>query len=339
MEMVTSPSTIVPEALKKDNYERWSILMQHYLELQDLWEVIQSDRMPQGGNRKEWSKKNALALYAIRISCGTEAFDQIKKISHAKTAWDALADKLKPRPIVEVVNHDISELHQERQTEHEVTLQNLVCYESISNVKQFLHSEQDKISPQMLDSALKHAITCGRKNMAHYLYKKIPLDHFLREDSGFFLLQHCITKRTFDIALDLLHHFSDLVSKHPSNCDPIILTLAQTAPPFLSINELGSWGRWIYKSTRVKAFPIKPRSAPVGGVGIVQDHKLRKWIFRMEGLGMLVEVFFLFIVPLLKLDLLCVLIGVPLLRFLLPPEKPGLSLILFPVFILLLGKQ
>ncbi|GLT37189.1 hypothetical protein SLA2020_115220 [Shorea laevis] len=103
MERVSPPSSILPEVLKKVNYERWSILMQHYLELRDLWEVIQSHRMPQGGNREKWTKKNALALYAIRISCGTETFDQIKKIPHAKTGWDALAVKLKTPPVVEVV--------------------------------------------------------------------------------------------------------------------------------------------------------------------------------------------------------------------------------------------
>ncbi|GKV50490.1 hypothetical protein SLEP1_g57193 [Rubroshorea leprosula] len=48
----------------------------------------------------------------------------------------------------------------------------------------------------MFDSALKHAITCGRKKMARYLYREIPLD-FLRGDSGFFLLERCITKRMF----------------------------------------------------------------------------------------------------------------------------------------------
>ncbi|GKV47787.1 hypothetical protein SLEP1_g54649 [Rubroshorea leprosula] len=246
MEIVTSPSVIVPEVLKKDNYERWSILMQHYLELQDLWEVIQSYRMPQGRNREEWSKKNALALYAIRISCGTEAFDHIKKTPHAKTAWDTLAFKLKPPPIVEVVTHDIFEFHQERQTEQEETLQKLVYSESISRVKRFLHGNQDKISPQMLHSALRHAITCGQKKMARYLYREISLD-FLQGDSGFSLLECCITKGMFDIALDLLHHFPECAFKHPSNSIPIVLMLAQTVPLFLSLNGLGFWGQWIYK--------------------------------------------------------------------------------------------
>ncbi|GKV53967.1 hypothetical protein SLEP1_g60478, partial [Rubroshorea leprosula] len=116
MGIVTSPSTIVPEVLKEDNYERWSILMEHYLVAQDLWEVIQSYRMPRGGNKREWMKKNALALHAIGISCGRETFDQIKNIRSAKCAWDALAAKLTPPSIVQDVTPDIFELHQERQT-------------------------------------------------------------------------------------------------------------------------------------------------------------------------------------------------------------------------------
>ncbi|GLT58538.1 hypothetical protein SLA2020_314240 [Shorea laevis] len=276
MEIVTSTSAIVHEVLKEDNYERWSILMEHYLVAQDLWDVVQSSRMPGEGNKREWMKKNALALHAIGMSCGREAFDQIKNMRSAKAAWDALAPKLKPPPIIQDATPHISEPHQERQTESQENLQELVCYEPISNVKEFLRRNQDEISPQMLASALKHAITCGRKKMARYLYRETPLD-FLQGDSSFFLLERCITEGMFDIALDLLRHFPEWAFKHPLDSTPIILTLAETAPPFLSLNELGSWGRWIYECTRVKAFPIKPRSAPAGGVGIVQD-KLRKWI-------------------------------------------------------------
>ncbi|GKV48315.1 hypothetical protein SLEP1_g55139 [Rubroshorea leprosula] len=134
----------------------------------------------------------------------------------------------------------------EEDKEQQETLQKLVCWESVSELKRFLHNNRDIISPQMLDSALKHAITCGRKKMARYLYREIPLD-FLRGDSGFFLLERCITKGMFDIALDLLHQFPEWAFKHSSISTPIILTLAETLPPFLRLNELGSWGRWIYE--------------------------------------------------------------------------------------------
>ncbi|GKV15079.1 hypothetical protein SLEP1_g25881 [Rubroshorea leprosula] len=244
MEIVTSPSLIIPEVLKKDNYERWSILMQHYLELQNLWEVVQSGKMPQGGNREVWIKKNALALYAIRISCGTEAFDQIKKIRSAKRAWDALAVMLKP-PVVQVFTRDIYCLHQGTQTGEQETLRQFICDGDISSVKQFLRDIRDPRPPEMLEFALQVAITYGHKNMARYLYRDIQQD-LLQEDRAFILLQECITKKMFDIALDLLHSFPELAFSCPSGSTPIILTLAQTPPPFLRLNELGFWGRWIY---------------------------------------------------------------------------------------------
>ncbi|GKV02937.1 hypothetical protein SLEP1_g15311 [Rubroshorea leprosula] len=200
MEIDTSRTMIVPEVLKEGNYERWSILMEHYLVAQDLWDVVRSSEMLGGGNKREWMKKNALALHAIGISCGREAFDQIKNKRSAKVAWDALAAKLKPPSVVEDVTPDISEPDQERQTAslagQQEKLQKLVCCESIPEVKRFLDRNEDMISPQMLDSALRHAITCGRKEMARYLYREIPLD-FLRGDSGFFLLEHCITNGMF----------------------------------------------------------------------------------------------------------------------------------------------
>ncbi|GKV49113.1 hypothetical protein SLEP1_g55880 [Rubroshorea leprosula] len=87
------PCTIVQlEVHKEDNYERWRIFMQHYLVAQDLWDVVLSSEMPDGEDPREWIKKNALALYAIKISCGAEKFDQIKEINSAKDAWKALAD-------------------------------------------------------------------------------------------------------------------------------------------------------------------------------------------------------------------------------------------------------
>ncbi|GLT58531.1 hypothetical protein SLA2020_314170 [Shorea laevis] len=103
MDIDTSPRTIVREVLKEDNYERWSILMEHYLMAQDLWDVVRSSEMLGGGNKREWMKKNASALHAIGISCGREAFDQIKNKRSAKDAWDALAAELKPRSTVQDV--------------------------------------------------------------------------------------------------------------------------------------------------------------------------------------------------------------------------------------------
>ena len=38
----------------------------------------------------DWSKKNALALYLIRESCGLDRFSSIEKISKAEDAWEEI---------------------------------------------------------------------------------------------------------------------------------------------------------------------------------------------------------------------------------------------------------
>ncbi|GKV07271.1 hypothetical protein SLEP1_g19067 [Rubroshorea leprosula] len=109
MEMVAAHATvIVPEVLKSNNYKRWSIFMRHYLVGQDLWDVVQLSQLPAGGNMGEWIKKSAIALHAIKISCGEEIFDKIKDMDSAKEVWDALANMHKP-PVVpqEITEHPL----------------------------------------------------------------------------------------------------------------------------------------------------------------------------------------------------------------------------------------
>ncbi|GKV48767.1 hypothetical protein SLEP1_g55561 [Rubroshorea leprosula] len=91
-----SLNVIIPEVLKEDNYKRWSILMRHYFVAQGLWDVVLSSQIPWSEDPGDWTKKNALALLAIKMSCGAETFDQIEKMDSARDAWNALADLHKP---------------------------------------------------------------------------------------------------------------------------------------------------------------------------------------------------------------------------------------------------
>ncbi|GKV34828.1 hypothetical protein SLEP1_g43169 [Rubroshorea leprosula] len=86
------PNMIVPEVLGEYNYERWSILIEHYLAAQDVWDVIEQIPTTEEMNERGWNKKNALALHAIKISCGAKAFDLIKNQKSARDAWKALHD-------------------------------------------------------------------------------------------------------------------------------------------------------------------------------------------------------------------------------------------------------
>ncbi|GKV48744.1 hypothetical protein SLEP1_g55543 [Rubroshorea leprosula] len=89
-------SASISEVLREDNYERWSILMQHYFVAQGLWDVVLSSQIPWNEDSRDWIKKNASALLAIKNSCGAQTFDQIKNMNLAKDAWNALADLHKP---------------------------------------------------------------------------------------------------------------------------------------------------------------------------------------------------------------------------------------------------
>ena len=58
------------------------ILRKHYLR-----EIVQTTNEP---TTPAWSKKNALALYLIRESCGSDRFSLIEKISKAENAWKGI---------------------------------------------------------------------------------------------------------------------------------------------------------------------------------------------------------------------------------------------------------
>ena len=55
----------------------------------DLWNIVETTTEP---TTPAWSKKNALALYLIRESCGQDIFSLIENISEAKKAWDEIAN-------------------------------------------------------------------------------------------------------------------------------------------------------------------------------------------------------------------------------------------------------
>ncbi|GKU91060.1 hypothetical protein SLEP1_g4984 [Rubroshorea leprosula] len=94
---INSTSMIVPELLASDNYKRWSICMKSYLVSHDLWDAVVYSWAPAGVDTKEWIKKDATALHAIQISCRPKKFDEIEKITSAKTAWNTLKQKHKEK--------------------------------------------------------------------------------------------------------------------------------------------------------------------------------------------------------------------------------------------------
>ncbi|GLT90053.1 hypothetical protein SLE2022_080050 [Rubroshorea leprosula] len=329
-------NVIVPEVLRRDNYDRWSILMRYYLLGQGLWDVVQPgeldivqpDELPAEGNmRKEWMKKNALALHAIMISCGEEIFDQIKEKDSAKKVWDALAD-MQEQEIVErpperqrtglgnfanwqyeyltnaIFNGDLERLQfffteilnpgSARIFENGYTALHFAVYNGKSKIVDYLIKCQlsetgletkDDSGSTALSIAARYGVrksiaqslvrkndklltipdnhgkipvelACStiREDLTRYLYRKTPLRH-LKGYRGLYILHECITRKMFDIAFDLLHHFPRLA--YQGCVSGLIVTLAQTSPPFFHRRNLPFWGRWIYNCIIVKAHVIK----------------------------------------------------------------------------------
>lgn len=88
------PHAIVLEVLNRDNYEQWSFLVRTYLKSKELWDVVNAE--PPIPEDKAWTKKNAEALHAIVISCGTDVSSIISSdTTTAKSAWDALERQFK----------------------------------------------------------------------------------------------------------------------------------------------------------------------------------------------------------------------------------------------------
>ncbi|KAL4586402.1 hypothetical protein LXL04_011038 [Taraxacum kok-saghyz] len=85
---------IVPEELNEENYEFWKVCVKSYLIGQDLWEVVSKEATANEQATPEWQRKNAQAIHAIQLACGSGAYSKYKKSTHvsAKFAWDHLAE-------------------------------------------------------------------------------------------------------------------------------------------------------------------------------------------------------------------------------------------------------
>ncbi|CAL1407066.1 unnamed protein product [Linum trigynum] len=81
------------------SYEDWSDCLQTYLLSRDLLHLVVVDEQPippTDGNISStegrcWRRENAAALHAIKISCGSGLLRQIRGITSAKQAWEAVA--------------------------------------------------------------------------------------------------------------------------------------------------------------------------------------------------------------------------------------------------------
>lgn len=175
---------IVPEELKEENYEFWKICLKSYLVGQGLWDVVSKDAKPNERGDPEWEKKNAKALHAIQLACGSRVYSKYKRETHisAKYAWDHLAEKYqRPRARSHSMDHEIQDHPNGNQGRKDY-----IRYEALytaaqdgdyKTVKNIINRQPDAITAIISshgDTALHIAILAGQQKTAMELVKLMP---------------------------------------------------------------------------------------------------------------------------------------------------------------------
>ncbi|XP_058187977.1 uncharacterized protein LOC131304660 [Rhododendron vialii] len=163
---------IVHEQLTEDNYEYWKVCLERYLISQGLWDVV-TGKKPQpakdADGYEDWTRKNALALHAIQLSCGPEIYKKFRKTTSAKDAWEHLAPSQLRRP------DDHEDSVEENDKFHHLSYRTL--YNTIENgdweeTKRLLDMGGNSVSARITskgDTALHVAIMAGHLGIAEKL--------------------------------------------------------------------------------------------------------------------------------------------------------------------------
>ncbi|XP_042958489.1 uncharacterized protein LOC122294094 [Carya illinoinensis] len=295
----TAFSAAIPflELLDKHNYPEWTIRVQTYLKGQDLWKVIidedenvpdyENDDVDDNGVDDDdvaaainvWRRRNYMALHVIQISCGLDAFAEIRSFRSAKTAWQTLENKY--MIVLDTGNIDKSYLQYS-------DLYRAVHRCNLTAAKDFLDYQPEAVSKAITNkgqTAFHIAVTTGhahivrelvsrmstedlgiedgdgytalitalvyeRSELALYLYPLTLLNHddLLVEKGrkGAMLLNHAIYSRNLDLALHLIRHFPSLTHAFDDRGESPLLALASMRNAFPSGNRLVFWKQWIY---------------------------------------------------------------------------------------------
>ncbi|KVH98615.1 Ankyrin repeat-containing protein, partial [Cynara cardunculus var. scolymus] len=170
---------IVSEELKEENYEFWKVCLKSYLVGQGLWDVVSTEPTSKEEAKPEWQQKNAQALHAIQLACGSRAYSKYKKKTHvsAKFAWDHLAEMhlTTPSHHTQVTNdQDVSEVKEHLRYGN---LYSAVVKDITGEVHDILTNDpgaSTAIVSSHRDTALHVAILHGHMKMALELVKRMP---------------------------------------------------------------------------------------------------------------------------------------------------------------------
>ncbi|KAJ0580505.1 putative cation transporter, ankyrin repeat-containing domain, PGG domain-containing protein [Helianthus annuus] len=168
---------IVTEEFKEEYYDYWKTCLKSYLVGQDLWDVVTSEA-EEKEKSQEWQRKNAQALHAIQLACGSQSYAKYKKKAHvtAKIAWDHLVE-MRPIPQLCGVAHDRQDASDFKESHPYEDLYNAIQDGEIQHVNEILDKDPKATTARVSshgDTALHIAILYGRTHIAQDLVNKMP---------------------------------------------------------------------------------------------------------------------------------------------------------------------
>nr|POF11817.1 hypothetical protein CFP56_66016 [Quercus suber] len=263
----------LPKISEEYDYMAWSVRMEAYLRQQNLWDIDEAATEPEDDEIafNDRSKKNAIALYLIWES--SDAFFSFKKSTRtAQIAWNTLAEFGK--------SGGSTALHIAILAGHLNIVKGLV------NV---LPTDKLKIKDKDGNTVLGYCALVGNTEMAKCIFDKcpsllgigngpnglIPVVMALTHDSnsnavarclffatdlkylspgksvnGATFVTRCIYSKDFDMALDALKIFPNLVTALDIENESPVLALASMSFAYTSGNQHIFWKRWIYNWER-----------------------------------------------------------------------------------------
>ncbi|KAJ0041318.1 hypothetical protein Pint_27198 [Pistacia integerrima] len=187
---------IVTEKLTEENYENWKESLKSYLIAQGLWDVVSGkEAKPKESepNYEAWTRKNAMALHAMQVSCGADTISKLRGSESAKYEWERLAEK-RPPPLPEGGG-----LFADEGTWNN-TFQYEALYKAVSKgdwvtTKHFLDSNPQAVRAKITltgDTALHVAVLTGHGKLVEELVRLMSdTDLELRSGLGYTGLFHC----------------------------------------------------------------------------------------------------------------------------------------------------
>ncbi|XP_030965121.1 uncharacterized protein LOC115986356 isoform X2 [Quercus lobata] len=230
----------------KESCVAWSNRMKSFLMEHDLWNIVETTTEP---TTPTWSKKNALALYLIRESCGSDRFSLIEKISKAKDAWDEIADS-------GMKNYENGRFNQY------VSLEKHIREGEWEAANQFISSNPEAVIAKISISrstALHIAIFEGHLNIVEELVKIMSEEDLkIKDAQGNTVLGYCSMVGNIQMAKCIIGKSRTSLSIGNGSDDLIPVVLALTYNP--SGTEMA---RYLYSQTPLE--DLMPRNG-INGV-------------------------------------------------------------------------